>query len=73
MLDDPHFLEKTWDAILSRQEAQICAAFSGLLPAEQQTVRTHLRRMVTEPGWHLEQRRSAQIALNILHRAFPSL
>lgn len=72
MSDDSQFLTALWDALLSRQEQQICTAFASLSAAEQAAIRAHLRRMVTEPGWQLEQRRSAQIALNVLHRAFPS-
>jgi hypothetical protein len=72
MSDDERFLTNLWDALLSRQEQQICAAFSSLSTTEQAAVRAHLRRMVTEPGWQLEQRRSAQIALNSLHRFFPT-
>lgn len=59
-------LEIFWDNLLSRQPERIRAAFATLTGAEQQVVLEHLRKMNQEEGWHLEQRRSAQAALDAL-------
>jgi hypothetical protein len=59
-------LEDLWDRLLSRQPQQVRAAFKRLSTAEQKTVRDHLQRMASEPGWHPEQQRSAQAALEAL-------
>ena len=67
MTGDP--IELLWDALLSRQVDQVRAAFSGLQPQEQQAVMEHLQRMAGEPGWHREQRISAQAALEALQPA----
>ena len=66
-LSDP--LEILWDNLLSRQPDQVRAAFATLTVTEQQAVLDHLRRMSQEAGWHPEQRRSAQAALDALSRA----
>ena len=58
--------EDFWDNLLSREKARIEAAFQGLDPQSQQAVREHLKRMVTEEGWHPLQRNSAQAALDVL-------
>jgi len=59
-------LDTLWNQLLSRDMARIQTAFSALTPAEQVAVITHLQRMATESGWHAEQSRSAQIALQAL-------
>lgn len=64
MVLDP--LERLWDNLLSRQPDQIRLVFSGLTVDEQQAIRTHLLRMVEEPGWHPEQRISARAALDAI-------
>ena len=66
MTNPPNPLEIVWDALLSRQPAQVQAAYAALDPASQQVVLAHLRRMTTEPGWHPEQIQSAQAALAAL-------
>ncbi len=66
MNDRPDFLELLWEDLLSRQTERVRAAFAGLLPAEQKAVLAHLQRMSDEAGWHPEQRRSAQAALQAL-------
>lgn len=67
-MDDDHTfeLENLWDALLSRNPERIRQAFAGLDAEERQAVQTHLQRMATEPGWHPEQRLSAQTALESL-------
>jgi hypothetical protein len=59
-------LENIWDQLLSRVPEQVRLAFSGLEPEEQQAILEHLRKMAAEPGWHPEQRRSAEAALEAL-------
>jgi hypothetical protein len=65
-MDSPEII---WDQLLSRQPERILAAYWRLSPDEQQTVLRHLERMTTEPGWHPEQRISAQAALQVLGKA----
>jgi hypothetical protein len=59
-------LEILWDALLSRQAETVRQAFSSLSEGERLAVLVHLRRMANEPGWHPEQRASAQEALKAL-------
>lgn len=59
-------LEDLWDALLSRQPEQVRLAFRSLEPDLQRSVLAHLQRMTSEPGWHPEQRLSAQSALEAL-------
>jgi hypothetical protein len=59
-------LEGLWNALLSRQPAQVRSAFERLSKDEQHSVHTHLQRMSEEPGWHPEQRASARAALAAL-------
>ncbi len=59
-------LEILWDALLSRQAETIRLAFAQLSQADQATVLRHLCQMVTEPGWQIDQRLSAQAALDAL-------
>ncbi len=67
MIDDTSDpLEKLWDNLLSRQNNQIRAAYQELTSEEKDAVLEHLQRMVSEPGWHPEQRLSAKAALRVL-------
>ena len=59
-------LEDLWDALLSRQPEQVRIAFRSLEPDLQRSVLAHLQRMTSKPGWHTEQRLSAQAALEAL-------
>ena len=59
-------LETLWDHLLSRDADLVRSAFKQLEPEEQQAVLAHLWRMSSEPGWHPEQRSSAQAALVLL-------
>lgn len=59
-------LEIFWDAILSRQPEQIRGAFTLLDAVARQQLIAHLKRMVSEEGWHPEQRKSAQVALDTI-------
>lgn len=56
-----------WTEILSRQPERIQAAYRLLTLEEQDYVLAHLARMTSEPDWHPEQVRSAQMALNALN------
>lgn len=59
-------IEDLWDGLLSRQPELVRAAFSSLDLAERSAVLAHLQRIVSEAGWHPEQRLSAQAALDAL-------
>jgi len=58
--------ETLWEKILSREERQIRQAVRGLSPQEVRRVLQHLQAMLSEEGWHPEQQRSAQAALDVL-------
>jgi hypothetical protein len=60
------YLEVLWNNLLSRRPEQIRAAFDSLDKPSQTTVLNHLRRMVGNAGWQLEQRVSAETALQAL-------
>lgn len=64
MSQDP--LEILWDGLLSRDAGRIQSAFKLLDTQSQREVVIHLKRMVTEEGWHPEQVLSAQAALNAI-------
>jgi hypothetical protein len=53
-----------WTEILSRNEEQIRQSFLSLSQTEKITIRAHLIKMTTEPDWHPQQIKSAQIALD---------
>jgi hypothetical protein len=55
-----------WDAILSREPKQILSVFEILDTATRKAVILHLERMASEEGWLDEQRRSAQVALDVV-------
>lgn len=55
-----------WDNLLSRNPQRIWTAFSTLDASSRQAVITHLQKMISEPGWHPEQVKSAQAALETL-------
>ncbi len=59
-------LERLWDQLLSREPEVVRGAFGGLSARERRDVLAHLERMVSEEGWHPEQQRSAQAALDAL-------
>ncbi len=52
-----------WDLLLSRSPFQIRAAFRALDEETQSAVLAHLRAMAGGEGWHPEQVKSAQVAL----------
>lgn len=65
-MNQSDFLAGFWDGLLSREPDKIRAAYQTLDADMQQIVLAHLQRMVNEEGWHPEQRRSAQSALDAL-------
>ena len=67
-MNDSSTLEKTWDALLSREPDRIREAYQSLAPASQQGVLDHLRKMVSRTGWHPEQVKSANLALKALEK-----
>ncbi|GAP10392.1 hypothetical protein BECAL_01559 [Bellilinea caldifistulae] len=67
MEQNPDSLELFWDNLLSRNPAQIEKAFLELDKHSKQAIIAHLQKMTSEPGWHPEQVKSAQIALKIIH------
>lgn len=64
--EDFDTLERLWDSLLSRQPELVRAAFKPLRAEEKQAVLAHLKKMVSEPGWHPEQQLSAGAALKAL-------
>jgi hypothetical protein len=58
--------EEIWDAILSRETSRILSTWRALNQEEQNSVLSHLERMVSEDGWHPEQVISAQCALDAI-------
>jgi hypothetical protein len=68
-MSDP--LELFWNAMLSRVPERARSAYATLDVEEKQAVLAHLQRMTSEPGWHPEQVRSAQAALEALQEINP--
>ncbi len=68
LTDQNAFLEKTWDAILSRDKDAIQCVYDALDGESQKAIVEHLYKMATEEGWHPEQVKSAQIALRSLEQ-----
>jgi hypothetical protein len=60
------FLEKTWDALLSRDAQRITKTFASLDQESQHIVLEHLKKMVSEDGWHPDQVLSAKAALQAI-------
>jgi len=66
MAENPFDIEHFWSSILSRDETLVCSVYATLSQEEKEAVISHLQRMASEPGWHPEQRKSAQVALEVL-------
>lgn len=60
------FLEKVWGDLLSRDVDKIAKRYASLDTESQATVLDHLRRMLSEEGWHDEQVKSARAAMDVL-------
>lgn len=67
------FLEHVWDAILSRDSQRIVNTFLSLDEQSRETVLEHLQRMTRESGWHPEQARSAQTAIDSIKEGLDGL
>jgi hypothetical protein len=65
---DPLSVEQLWDNLLSREIEKIKSSFHHLNQADRMAVIEHLNRMTTEDGWHPEQKKSAQIALQAIEK-----
>ena len=65
-MDNPIFLEKQWDALLSREPKAVRKAFANLDGQSKKAVLEHLQKMISESGWHHEQVASARAALKTL-------
>ncbi len=61
------YLEKAWDDLLSRDAGRVRERFGSLDGESQKTVLAHLKKMATEDGWHVEQKTSAEAALQALN------
>lgn len=61
-----NLFDSIWTEILSRNVMRIRSAYTSLATEEQSQVAAHLRKMVSEEGWHPEQVISAQIALEAI-------
>lgn len=59
-------IEKFWEEIFSRDPLRIKDAFATLSDQEQHEVYDHLKKMSCGDGWHLEQKVSADSALNVI-------
>ena len=59
-------VEQLWDNLLSREIEKIKSSFQHLNQSDRIAVIEHLNRMTIEDGWHLEQKKSAQIALQAI-------
>ena len=66
MNDTKDQLEMLWQGLLSQVPEDIKSAFATLDLASQEIVIIHLRRMVNEDGWQIEQRIAAETALKVL-------
>jgi hypothetical protein len=65
-MDDLSNLEILWDNLLSRQKSRIRTTYASLSMEERESVILHLKHMAADPGWHIEQQKSAQAALTVL-------
>jgi hypothetical protein len=66
MIDDYLDIEALWGDLLSQEVVRIQTTFNRLLPAEQEKILRHLRRMASDSDWQPNQRIAAQTALQIL-------
>ncbi len=61
-------LDKIWGDLLSRDPILIRKTFARISKTDQANVRRHLEKMVGEEGWHLEQKKSAEVALDAINK-----
>lgn len=70
MNDQDTYLEKTWGAILSRNEDEIERVYLTLDEDSRKVLLHHLEKMASEDGWHPEQVKSARAALRVIRRLY---
>jgi len=58
--------ESIWNKLLSRSEDSILTTYNELNNEEKRTVIDHLKKMVTEDGWHIEQMKSTRLAITVI-------
>jgi len=61
-------LDDFWGDLLSRDPQSIEKAYKSIDIENREIVENHLRTMATEEGWHVEQVKSAQIALKQIEK-----
>lgn len=61
-------LEEIWDKLLSRNAHSIKEILENLSQDECEEIFSHLKRMMTEAGWHPEQKLSATFALKLMEK-----
>jgi len=66
--DETYKPEEIWFEILSRKPKKIHDRFSNLSTSDQQAIINHLKKMISDDGWHKEQRHSAQIAIDVISK-----
>ena len=59
-------IEQLWETLLSCDPSLIQRTYKLLAENEKKSVKNHLIKMATETGWHLEQKRSAQAAIDAI-------
>ena len=65
-MSDSEWLEAFWGDMLSEDAPRIESAWQLLTAEDQDAVRDHLKRMISEDGWADVQRESAQAALAVI-------
>jgi len=60
------YLEKVWNGILSEEPEIILDTFHALDDADQKVIISHLKKMVSETGWHPAQVQSASTAMRTI-------
>ena len=63
-------MEEFWDLTLSRSPKKIITAYSALSDQDRINVVKHLRKMSSEEGWQLAQKKSAETAIKIIALQF---
>jgi hypothetical protein len=59
-------LDQFWGDLLSRDPILIRNTFVRISKTDQGNVCRHLEKMANEKGWHPEQKKSAQVALDVI-------
>jgi hypothetical protein len=60
-------IDRLWDALLSRDFALIQKTYKHLNEKDQKVIMDHLIKMTIDFGWHSEQKRSAEIAIDAIN------